>query len=153
MLTKAQFQNLFKNHKFEIDGKTYTDYAEYEACMSVSKNEIAQRNGKYNSIRTEANGIKFASKKEAEFYKKLLLLKQSGEIIDIQLQPEFILQEGYIKDGKKVRPIKYIADFMVKYKDGNVEIIDTKGFRKNKVYLLKKKMFHYKYKQLTIREV
>ena len=129
MLTKAQFQNLFKNHKFEIDGKTYTDYAEYEACISIDKKEKTQtRKGKYNAIRTEANGIKFASKKEAKFYKKLLLLKQSGEIIDIQLQPEFILQEGYIKDGVKIRPIKYIADFLVRYKDGKVEIIDTYPF-------------------------
>ena len=122
------------------------------AELDLSQKAIFARNGKYNAIRTEFDGIKFASKKEAEYYKNLLLLKQAGEVIDIKLQPEFELQEGYIKDGAKIRPIKYIADFLVVYKDGHIEIIDTKGYRKDKVYLLKKKLFHYKFKGLTIKE-
>ena len=123
------------------------------AELDLSQKAISARNGKYNAIRTEFNDIKFASKKEAEYYKNLLLLKQAGEVIDIKLQPEFELQEGYVKDGAKIRPIKYIADFLVVYKDGHIEIIDTKGYRKDKVYLLKKKLFHYKFKGLTIKEV
>ena len=123
------------------------------AELDLSQKAISARNGKYNAIRTEFNDIKFASKKEAEYYKNLLLLKQAGEVIDIKLQPEFELQEGYVKDGAKIRPRKYIADFLVVYKDGHIEIIDTKGYRKDKVYLLKKKLFHYKFKGLTIKEV
>ena len=123
------------------------------AELDLSQKAISARNGKYNAIKTEFDGIKFASKKEAEYYKNLLLLKQAGEVIEIVLQPEFELQEGYVKDGKKIRPIKYIADFLVVYKDGHIEIIDTKGYRKDKVYLLKKKLFHYKFKSLTIKEV
>ena len=120
--------------------------------LTVNKSIMA-RNGKYNAVKTQIDGIKFASKKEAEYYEKLLILKQAGEVVDIKLQPEFELQEGYIKDGAKIRPIKYIADFLVVYKDGHIEIIDTKGHRKDKVYLLKKKLFHYKFKSLTIKEV
>ena len=71
------------------------------AELDLSQKAISARNGKYNAIRTEFNDIKFASKKEAEYYKNLLLLKQAGEVVDIKLQPEFELQEGYIKDGVK----------------------------------------------------
>ena len=118
------------------------------------ENELTgELKSKYKNVKTEVNGILFDSKKEAEYYKNLLLLKQAGEVVDIKLQPEFELQEGYIKDGAKIRPIKYIADFLVVYKDGHIEIIDTKGYRKDKVYLLKKKLFHYKFKSLTIKEV
>ena len=138
-LTEAEFKRLFPKQAAELN-------------LTVNKS-ITARNGKYNAVKTEFDGIKFASKKEAEYYKNLLLLKQAGEVIDIKLQPEFELQEGYIKDGAKIRPIKYIADFLVVYKDEHIEIIDTKGYRKDKVYLLKKKLFHYKFKGLTIKEV
>ena len=138
-LTEAEFKRLFPKQAAELN-------------LTVNKS-ITARNGKYNAVKTEFDGIKFASKKEAEYYKNLLLLKQAGEVIEIVLQPEFELQEGYVKDGKKIRPIKYIADFLVVYKDGHIEIIDTKGYRKDKVYLLKKKLFHYKFKGLTIKEV
>ena len=134
----SEFQRLFPKQAAELD---------------LSQKAISARNGKYNAVKTEFDGIKFASKKEAEYYKNLLLLKQAGEVVDIKLQPEFELQEGYIKDSVKIHPIKYIADFLVVYKDGHIEIIDTKGYRKDKVYLLKKKLFHYKFKGLTIKEV
>ena len=137
-LTEAEFKMLFPKQAAELD---------------LSQKAISARNGKYNAVKTQIDGIIFDSKKEAEYYKNLLLLKQAGEVVDIKLQPEFELQEGYIKDGAKIRPIKYIADFLVVYKDGHIEIIDTKGYRKDKVYLLKKKLFHYKFKGLTIKEV
>ena len=138
-LTEAEFKMLFPKQAAELN-------------LTVNKS-ITARHGKYNAVKTQIDGIKFASKKEAEYYKNLLLLKQAGEVIDIKLQPEFELQEEYVKDGVKIRPIKYIADFLVVYKDEHIEIIDTKGYRKDKVYLLKKKLFHYKFKGLTIKEV
>ena len=136
-LTEAEFKMLFPKQAAELD---------------LSQKAISARNGKYNAVKTQIDGIIFDSKKEAEYYKNLLLLKQAGEVVDIKLQPEFELQEGYIKDSVKIHPIKYIADFLVVYKDGHIEIIDTKGYRKDKVYLLKKKLFHYKFKGLTIKE-
>ena len=135
----SEFQRLFPKQAADLN-------------LTVNKSIMA-RNGKYNAVKTQIDGIIFDSKKEAEYYEKLLILKQAGEVVDIKLQPEFELQEGYIKDSAKIRPIKYIADFLVVYKDGHIEIIDTKGYRKDKVYLLKKKLFHYKFKSLTIKEV
>ena len=110
------------------------------------------KKSKYGNVKTEFEGLKFDSKKEAAYYSKLALLQKSGIIVSIYPQPVFILQDSYVKDGKKIRAINYRADFMVEYKDGHTEVVDVKGY-KNKVYELKKKMFHYKYPDLTIIEV
>ena len=111
------------------------------------------KKSKYKNVKKKVDGITFDSKKEAKFYAELALLQKSGEVISIFPQPEFELQPEYVKDGKKIRSIKYIADFFVEYKDGHKEVIDVKGYKKNKVYLLKKKMFHNKFPNLTIIEI
>jgi hypothetical protein len=106
---------------------------------------------KYNARKTVIDGIKFDSKKEAARYCELKILLQAGEITDLELQPVFILQDAFTKNGKKYRAIKYIADF--RYKDyGKIVVEDSKGFR-TPVYLLKKKMFEYKYRDLELKEV
>jgi len=127
---------------------------EYDKLYGQQSDKIVKcKKSKYNSVKTEVDEIIFDSKKEAEYWAKIRLLKKSGEVVSIYPQPEFILQEGYVKNGKKIRPIIYRADFMVEYKDGHSEIIDVKGYKFQKVYLIKKKMFHFKYPNLTIIEV
>ena len=98
---------------------------------------------KYSNKKTLIDGIKFDSKKEAKRYSELKLLLNSGYIKDLELQPVFILQKGYRLNGKKIRAIKYIADF--RYYDNELEkefIEDVKGM-KTQVYRIKKKMFEY----------
>lgn len=106
---------------------------------------------KYRNKKTEYDGILFDSKKEAEFYRSLLEQKKAGYVIEILLQPKYLLQEKFRKNGKVFREIIYIADFEVTYEDGHKEIIDTKGM-KTKDYRIKQKLFEYKYPELTIRE-
>ena len=81
------------------------------------------------SKRTVRNGIKFPSKKEAEFYDMLCLAKESDEVLFFIRQPMFDLPGG----------VTYKADFMVFYTDGRVQVIDVKGHR-TKDYIQKKKM-------------
>lgn len=70
------------------------------------------KGGKYKNIPTEANGIRFASRKEAGRYEELLALLRAGEIRALKLQPQFTLQESYITpEGERVRAVRYIADF------------------------------------------
>jgi len=76
----------------------------------------------------------------------------AGEIATIELQPKFILQEGFRSNGKKYQPITYIADFQLGYSDGSIEIIDTKGYR-TKEYQLKKKLLLFKYPNINFKEV
>ncbi|MDR3243256.1 MAG: DUF1064 domain-containing protein [Elusimicrobiota bacterium] len=98
---------------------------------------------KYHAQKTEIDGITFASKKEARRYAELKLLEQAGKIKDLQLQPRFCLQDGFVYQGKKIRQIEYVADFQ--YLIGDVWIVeDCKGMR-TEIYKIKKKIFLKKY--------
>lgn len=107
---------------------------------------------KYKAKKTKVDGITFDSKKEAKRYTELKLLERAGVIKSLELQPKFVLQEEYIKDGKKIKAITYKADFMYWDNEKNKKIIeDVKGF-KTDVYKLKKKLFEFRYKDLRIVE-
>ena len=106
---------------------------------------------KYRAKKTEVDGIKFDSKKEAKRYIVLKALEGKGEIEKLTLQPRFLLQEGFRKNGKAYRKIEYVADFMYK-QDGKLIVEDVKGI-KTDVYKLKQKLFEKKYQDLTIKEI
>lgn len=108
---------------------------------------------KYHSKKTTIDGIIFDSKKEANRYAELKMLERCGAIRELRLQPTYLLQEGFKKNGKTYRKIEYKADF--EYFDiqkGKVIVEDVKGV-KTEVYKIKKKLFEYKYPELTIMEV
>ena len=67
---------------------------------------------KYNNKKAQVDMYVFDSIAESRRYKELALLERAGEIKDLQLQPRFLLQEGFRKNGKTYRKIEYIADFM-----------------------------------------
>ena len=110
-------------------------------------------NNKYHNKKVIYKGIKFDSKKEMQRYKDLELLESTDYICNLELQKKFLLQEGYTNaEGKKRRPIYYIADFYYyDYIDNKWVVEDVKGVRTD-VYKLKKKLFEYKY-NLTIDEL
>jgi len=114
----------------------------------------APKQSKYHNQKIEVGGITFDSKKEANRYAELKLMKKAHIILDFELQPEFILQDGYVRNSKNVQPIKYRADFKVTYADGRVVIIDVKSSEKFKtdVYKLKKKILLYKYPDIIFKE-
>lgn len=98
------------------------------------------------------DGIKFDSKKEAEYYCQLKLLKQAGKIKDYRLQPRYELQPAFKKNGKKYRAITYIADFAIINNDGTTEVVDIKGVE-TQVFKIKKKLFEYMYPDLNLKVV
>lgn len=106
---------------------------------------------KYRAKKTVIDGIKFDSRKEAKRYTELKLLERNGDIEKLTLQPRFLLQEGFRKNGKAYRKIEYVADFMYE-QDGKLIIEDVKGI-KTDVYKLKQKLFEKKYQDLTIKEI
>ena len=99
---------------------------------------------KYRAIRTEVDGIMFASKKEAMRYKELKFLLQEQRISDLVLQPKFPIEVC----GKKI--CTYIADFIYN-EDGKQVVEDVKGV-KTSVYRIKKKLTEAIY-NITIKEV
>lgn len=102
------------------------------------------KRSKYGNRKTVVDGITFDSKAEAIYYNQLKWLKQNKQIKDFKLQPKYILQEGFKKNGKTFRPITYKADFEVINLDGTVQIIDIKGAL-TKEFQLKRKLFELKY--------
>lgn len=80
------------------------------------------RRSKYNAVRTEVDGIKFASKGEARRYSELKILQEQGHISELTLQPKF----DYIVNGMKI--CRYIGDFQYKDSDGKWIVEDKKGF-------------------------
>lgn len=100
------------------------------------------KRSKYGNIKTEINGIKFDSKKEARRYTELLELYKAGKIEALKLQRAFTLQEAFTTpDGERVQAIKYIADFVYE-QDGIMIVEDVKSAatKNNAAYKLKKKM-------------
>lgn len=105
---------------------------------------------KYKNKKVVIDNILFDSKKEANYYTYLKLLEKAGKITDLELQKKFILQDKFTLNGKAYRAITYIADFVYK-KNGQVHVVDTKGYR-TQVYKIKKKIFMKKY-GIEIEEV
>lgn len=110
------------------------------------------RKNKYNNQKTIVDGIEFDSKKEADYYIYLKLLKKAGEIRDIGLQQRFVLQPGFEKNGVKYQPITYIADFVITNNDGTTEVVDVKGVE-TQVFKIKQKLFEYMYPDLSLKVV
>lgn len=70
---------------------------------------------KYHNIKTEVNGIKFDSRKEARRYRHLMTAQELGVIRDLRLQVDFTLQEAYTTaEGERIQAIRYRADFTYK---------------------------------------
>lgn len=93
----------------------------------------AQRH-KYNAKKTEIDGFVFDSKAEAARYLELSILEKSGDISNLELQPEFLCEVN----GKKI--CKYRADFRyIDHETGKTVVEDVKGV-KTDVYKLKKKL-------------
>lgn len=96
---------------------------------------------KYNAKKTNVDGIKFDSIREADRYCELKLLEKAKEIRNLELQPRFLLQDKFKdKTGTTHRKIEYVADFMYVDKDEKKIVEDVKGVMTD-VYKIKKKMF------------
>lgn len=94
-------------------------------------------NSKYGNKPVVIDGIRFDSQKEGDRWCDLLLMQKVGVISDLH-------------DGKKIRPIQYVADFV--YNEGKQQVVeDVKGV-KTQEYKLKKKMMLYQY-GIEIKEV
>lgn len=91
------------------------------------------------------NDIVFDSCLEMHYYRDMILPQmRSGYITNCELQKEYELQPKFIRNGKTIQPIKYVADFYLQYNNGNEIVIDTKGFP-DSVAKIKRKVFWYLY--------
>ena len=106
-----------------------------------------------NTEKRTYNGIVFDSILEMKYYKDVWLPKvESGEVTNNVLQKPYELQPKFVHNGKTIRPIQYVADFYIVYKDGSEEVIDTKGYG-DQVAILKRKIFWYHYPDVDYKWV
>lgn len=75
------------------------------------------RKHKFNAIRTQRDGLRFDSKKEAAHYDRNKLLIESGAMVFQLRQVPFHLPGGVV----------YRLDFMEFYTNGDIIFVDVKG--------------------------
>ena len=117
--------------------------------MSTKQKIESERMNKYRNKKVIVDGEEFDSKKEGNRYKELKLLLKAGEISNLELQPKFLLQDSFKKNGKTFRKIEYIADFQY-IENGKTIVEDVKGMQTD-VFKLKHKIFEKVYPDLELR--
>lgn len=114
------------------------------------------KQSKYKNKKVAVNGKVFDSKKEAKRYIELIKLEQAGLIKDLETQKKFLLLDTFKKNSTTYKQISYYADFVyfdVYSKKTIVEDVKASKYFKTEVYKIKRKLFEYKYPDLTITEV
>ncbi len=81
---------------------------------------------KYHAIRTEVDGVSFASKAEARRYSELRLLVKAQEISGLTLQPRYPLVVT-TPAGVPIKVGDYVGDFHY-VQNGRIVIEDVKGY-------------------------
>jgi len=109
---------------------------------------------KYKSTPTIIDGIRFSSKLESKRYEYLKELERENKISNLELQPSYLLQESFRKDGELFRKVEYVADFRYYDNEKQKEVVeDVKSFitEKDGLFRIKRKLYEYKYPtKLTI---
>ena len=104
---------------------------------------------KYKNKKTQVDMYVFDSAKEAQRYRELKLLEKAGEISNLELQPRFLLQDSFKKNGRTYRKVEYVADFQY-VENGKTIVEDVKGIQTD-VFKLKHKIFEKTYPNLELR--
>lgn len=119
--------------------------AEYRALLKRGQH-------KYGAARIVVDGYRFDSQAEAARYSELQLLLSAGEIADLVLQPSYVLQQAFRdRDGRRIAAIRYVADFAYTETVTTVTVVEDVKGHSTAVYLLKAKLFRFKYPQFDYR--
>lgn len=86
------------------------------------------KRNKFNASKTEVDGFKFDSKKEARYYSELKLRVRSGEVL-------FFLRQVPLHLSGNTR---YVCDFVEFHTDETIHFIDVKG-RETDMFKMKKR--------------
>ncbi len=116
------------------------------ACQPHSRQPI--RN-KFNAESMTIEGVRFASRKEAQRYQDLILRQHAGDIDSLLAHPAYELVVNGIRVGR------YTADFYYVTSEGEAIVEDVKGGRatKTEAYSLRRRLFEACHYPLTVTEV
>ena len=115
-----------------------------KAYKDLYQEDKKKKQSKYKNKKIEIDGHLFDSKKEGKRYQELKLQQHCGFIKGLELQPKFMLQEGFRHKSfkRKQTSIKFTPDFRYE-KDGELWIEDVKGGKatKTEAYNIRKRLF------------
>lgn len=112
-----------------------------------------EKTQKYRNKKCQWMGIQFDSIRERDRYITLADLEKRGIISDLRRQVRFQLIPDQWHDGKLVeRKVEYVADFVYVDCCGQTIVEDSKGFRKNPVWIIKRKLMLEKH-GIRVQEV
>lgn len=131
-LTEADLAAIKKKREQWEKGATITTHTIAQHGESNPKNRRGGRTSKFGNIKAEAEGIKFASRKEMRRWMDLRLEEVAGTIKDLKRQVRYPL------DVNGVHVCDYIADATYERAE-NLVVEDSKGYR-TPLYALKAKL-------------
>lgn len=127
------------------------DVKTYRELVARGLKRRKAKESKYHAQKVvNTEGVKFDSRKEKHYNDKLQLLLRAGKIKDLKLQVPFILAPAqYVISKVNLKTqvcvhkeTKYVADFTYLDLQGNLHVVDVKGFRtdvyKKKKHLMKR---------------
>lgn len=86
-----------------------------------------------------------------KFYRDVVVpMLDSGQLVKAEMQIPYELQPAFTYHDRNIRPITYVADFVLYYADGHTEVIDVKGMA-DTTAKLKRKLFWYVYPSILYR--
>ena len=106
-----------------------------EQVRKMKQAEKSDKANKYKAKKVEScledgTPFTFASTKEFDHYRELVLRQKAGEISDLRVQVRYqLVPPQTLSNGKKLRSIDYIADFVFNDSNGHEHVQDVKGYR------------------------
>ncbi len=124
-----------------------------EIFKNIQKPSEKQKDkpSKHRNIKTTIDGVTYDSIKEANRWFELQRMERVGMIQYLQRQVPFEVKEGYVLNGKKVRPIMMVLD-AIYMRDGIWIAEDVKPSEKfiTRDWLNKAKLFRDLYREWTL---
>lgn len=140
---EKQLQEMLRNG-YEVDERLSVDGYYDDGNGRAIVTPDPPKPHKYRAQATVVDDIRFDSKAEAKRYKTLAALERTGVISRLELQPSFMLIDGFTDaQGNKHRAITYKADFSY-YVDGERVVEDVKGMQ-TPVFKMKHKLLAMRY--------
>ena len=127
-----------------------------EPAETPKENKLKAK--KVQGFLMDGTPVVFASKREYKRYQDLTVLCRAGAICDLQFQKEYVLLPSQTReDGKRERPVTYVADFVYTTSDGKTVVEDSKGYRASdaatyRIFVIKRKLMLWLY-GITVHEV
>lgn len=136
------------------------DYLKLVGVKKSPQSGHAKSNGKpsctnkYGAIKTRIGDEVFDSRKESVTFTEFTLAMTANDpkerVVRLERSKKYLLIPAQVGE----RACRYIADFVVEFADGHVDVIDTKSIitRKNPLYVLKRKLMLERF-AIRIREM